>query len=467
MSATPAIIAGAWLLAADRQKAVDRAPGTEIESVLVRRTDLDTTIVAGGDLQPTKETMVTCQVEDITDADGTMIVSMVENGTLVKQGDELCRFDSSELEELARQQEILVGQARSACVQAQLRLETAQIALREYRDGLVLQQTKELEGRIALGRADTQRMRDHLSWTERMVAKGYASRAQLASERQGLAKAEHDLRKTEGELDLFRRFQIKKEIVGLQGEIGIAGHNQQLEAARYKAEEEELAYIRKQIEHCVVRAPQNGIAIHSMRGFWRRTRLQPGVRVYENQELFKLPDLSQMEVEVSVNESMGPRVEVGMRAEIQVASLGERRLPGRVFSITPLSSVNDKEWDERVRHFIVRVRLDVTPPRLLPLMSAVVKIDTGRVLDTLVIPVAAMTVLDRQQCCYVIGAGGLERRAIVTRHSTRDLVEVTAGLKEGERVVLRPAVEFKVVVNCVRRAEWAETIDVRCRHCAE
>jgi HlyD family secretion protein len=74
-----------------------------------------------------------------------------------------------------------------------------------------------------------------------------------------------------------------------------------------------------------------------------------------------------------------------------------------VSSITPLSSVNDKEWDERVRHFIVRVRLDVTPPRLLPLMSAVVKIDTGRVLDTLVIPVAAMTVLDRQQCCVVVG----------------------------------------------------------------
>jgi multidrug resistance efflux pump len=275
MSAAPAIIAGAWLLAADREKAGDRPPVTEIEWVEVRRADLDTTVVAGGDLQPTKETMVTCQVEDITDADGTMIVSMVDNGTLVKKGDELCRLDSSELEELARQQEILVGQARSACVQAQLRLETARIAMREYRDGLVIQQTKEHEGRIALGRSDTQRIRDHLNWAERMVAKGYASRAQ--------------------------------------------------------------------IDHCVVRAPQDGIAIHSMRGFWRRNRLQPGVRVYENQELFKLADLSQMEVEVSVNESMGPRVKVRMRAEIQVASLGERRLPGRVSSITPLSSVNDKE----------------------------------------------------------------------------------------------------------------------------
>ena len=248
-----AILGGAWLLAADRDKAGDPAPRTELEWVEVRRTDLDTTLMAGGDLQPTKETIVTCQVEDITDTEGSMVISLVENGTPVKKGDELCRLDSSELEELARQQEIVVNQARSTSIQARLRLETAQIALREYRDGLVTQQTKEFEGRIALGRSDTQRMRDHLNWTERMVAKGYASRAQLASERQALAQAKHDLRKTEGEFDLFRKFQVQKEIVGLQGEIGIAEHNQLLEAARLKAESEDLAYIRKQIERCVIR----------------------------------------------------------------------------------------------------------------------------------------------------------------------------------------------------------------------
>ncbi len=443
ISVLPALIGGVCLLAADREKAGDRLPQTELEWVEVRRTDLDTTLMAGGDLQPTKETIVTCQVEDITDTEGSMIISMVENGTPVKKGDELCRLDSSELEELARQQEIVVNQARSTSIQARLRLETAQIALREYRDGLVIQQTKEFEGRIALGRADRQKMRDHLDWTERMVAKGYASRAQLSSERQALAQAEHDLRKTEGEFNLFRRFQVQKEIVGLEGEIGIAEHNQLLEAARLKAESEDLAYIRKQIDRCVIRAPQNGIAVHSMRGFWRRTLLQPGVRVFENQELFKIPDLSQMEVEVSVNESMGPRVKAGMKAQIQVASLGERWLPGRVTSVTVLSSTNDKEWDERVRHFIVRVRLDNTPPRLLPLMSAVVKIDTGRVLDALVIPVAAMVVRDHRQWCHVLGAGGLELRPIVTHHATPDLLEVTAGLKEGEQVVLRPFVEFK------------------------
>ena len=409
VSMLPVLIGGVWLLAADREKAGERLTETEIEWVEVRRADLATTVVAGGDLQPTKETLVNCQVEDITDADGTMIISLVENGTQVKKGDELCRLDSSELEELARQQEIVVNQARRPvsrpdCGWRRQRSHSASIAT-----GWSF--SKPRSSRVGSPWADPTRrgMRDHLNWTKRMVAKGYASRAQLVSEQQTLAQAEHELRKTEGEFDLFRRFQVQKEMMGLQGEIGIAGHNHLMETARLKAEEEDLAYIRKQIDRCVIRAPQNGIAIHTLRGFWRRGRLQPGVRVYENQELFKLPDLSQMEVEVSVNESMGPRVKAGMKAEIQVASLGERRLPGRVVSVTVLSSVNDKEWDERVRHFIVRVRLDVTPPRLLPLMSAVVRIDTGRVLDALVIPVGAMVVRDRQQWCYVVAAGRVER----------------------------------------------------------
>ncbi len=400
--------------------------------------DLETSILAGGDLQATKETAIECEVEDITVSEGTTVISVVENGTPVNKGDELCRLDSSELDELARKQEIRLGEARSASVQARLRLETAEIALREYRDGLVEQRTKEFEGKVALGRADTQKMRDHLAWTEGMFAKGYASQAQLVAERQTLAQAEHELRKTEGEFNLFRKFQIHKEMVGLEGEIAMARHNDLLESARVRSEEEELAYIRKQVDRCVIRAPQKGIAVYSLKGFWRRTPLQPGLRVYEKQELFTLPDLSSMEVEASVNETMGPRVKVGMKAAVEVASLGGRKLPGTVSSVTLLSSTNDKEWDERIRHFIVHVRLDKTPPRLLPLMSAVVQIDTGTMTGALVIPVSAMTVLSHQQYCFVIGPRGPERRAVVTRHATREWLEVTAGLKEGERVVLRP-----------------------------
>jgi hypothetical protein len=103
-----------------------------------------------------------------------------------------------------------------------------------------------------------------------------------------------------------------------------------------------------------------------------------------------------------------------------------------------LSDVNWRGWDDRVRHFIARVKLDNTPPRLLPFMSASVEIDTGRVMGALVIPVTAMKLEGGRHCCYVLGAAVPERRLISTRHATADLLEVCAGLRPGERVVVQP-----------------------------
>ena len=159
-----------------------------LESVVVRRDDLETTLLAGGDLQATKQATVTCQVEDVTDSDGTMVLSVIENGAHVKKGDELCRLDSSAIDELARQEEILVNQARAFYLKARLDLETAKISLKEYQEGLVIQWTKEFEARIALGRSDTQRQEDRLAWAEAMLAKGYLALGQLLSERQTLAR---------------------------------------------------------------------------------------------------------------------------------------------------------------------------------------------------------------------------------------------------------------------------------------
>ena len=93
------LAAGCWPLIA-LVRAWEPPPGIgSLEWVRVTRGDLDTTLLAGGDLQPAKQTSVTCQVEDITDSDGTMVLSVIKNGSLVKKGDELCRLDSSALEE--------------------------------------------------------------------------------------------------------------------------------------------------------------------------------------------------------------------------------------------------------------------------------------------------------------------------------------------------------------------------------
>ena len=57
-----------------------------LESVVVRFGELETTILTGGELIPIKQTEVTCDVEDVTDSDGTMILTVVENGAARQEG---------------------------------------------------------------------------------------------------------------------------------------------------------------------------------------------------------------------------------------------------------------------------------------------------------------------------------------------------------------------------------------------
>lgn len=409
-----------------------------LESVLVRRLDLDTELVAGGDIQPIKETSVACQVEDVAKTGGVVIVSVVENGTSVKRGDELCRLDSAELEELARQEELDVNQARATCDQARLTHEVAVIELRQYQDGLAAQLTKELEGRIALTRSNTYSGRDRLAWVRAMLAKGYASQAEVVSTSQAAARAEHALRLAEVELHTFRQYQAPKQVFALQTEIAKTESVFRFEAEKLGAQEDRLAYIRKQIANCRVVAPHDGIAVYGGRHSWKPVLLEPGVRVQQGQELFTLPDLSRLEVDISVHETMGHRVRVGQAASVEIASRQDRSFTGRVVSITQLPVPNEKEWDERLRHYITRVRLDETPHGVLPLMSATAKIDTGRVPGALVLPIQAVSMLDGVPCCYVVAGDRPERRAVATGGSTADLVEITAGLEEGDRVVARP-----------------------------
>jgi len=259
----------------------------------------------------------------------------------------------------------------------------------------------------------------------------------VLSDRQVLEQSRHDLRKTRGEFDLFRRLTVPKEVAGFRKEIRVAESNLKVESDRLKFEEERLAHCRKQIDNCVVRAPSDGVVVHANHGGWWSRPLAAGERVYQEQKLFMLPDLSNMEVELSIHETMGPRVRVGMPAKVRIASIADRELPARIVKMDRHPVVNEMGWDETLKHYVARARLDQTPPRILPMMSAVVEIDTGQVADALVIPVEAMSLVDGRPSCRVLGPGGhVENRSITIQRSTPDLAQVVEGLAEGDRVLL-------------------------------
>src|SRR5688500_15789221 len=85
-----------------------RPPAISGDWAMVRRTDLVTTMLAGGDLQPAGQTTLTCEVEDSSRGGPMTILSLAENGSTVKKGDVICRIDGSAVAEAIRLQQISV-----------------------------------------------------------------------------------------------------------------------------------------------------------------------------------------------------------------------------------------------------------------------------------------------------------------------------------------------------------------------
>ena len=109
---------------------------------------------------------------------------------------------------------------------------------------------------------------------------------------------------------LFRRFEVPKGDPVLAGPGCETAEINQRVQVRPAQGSSSIAWpmIRKQVENCIDATPPG----RRGRVFEREVAggpgpLEPGVRVYQDQEMFLLPDLSHMEVEVSVNEWVGPR----------------------------------------------------------------------------------------------------------------------------------------------------------------
>jgi HlyD family secretion protein len=366
------------------------------------------------------------------------IISLIPEGSLVKKGDLLCELDSADFRTLAEQQEIKVAQAKAEERQAQLDLEIAQIAEHEYKEGLARQAVQQYLGQIALARSDLQRGSDRLRWSARMLEKGYISAAQLKTEQLTLQRAKSNLDSLEQTYQIYQKFAFPRESITYKSLIEGAKAQQQFQQTRLQHEEERLAYYLRQVEHCTIRAPQDGVVIYANEKK-RAPSIMLDAPVRQRQPLFFLPDINHLEVAVYVHETVVQRVSVGMPVHIKATSRPDRPLEGHVVFVSPLPLMNrDNESSNELKYYVSRVQIDSEHHDLMPGVTAEVEIVTARRHDAMVIPSEAVQVVDGQQVCYVVKEDHFERREVEVTQATYDLMQVVDGLAEGEKIAVDP-----------------------------
>jgi HlyD family secretion protein len=432
------------------------SPWADLPRVVVRRTDLQVSLLTGGRVESSVKTLIECELENLTSKNGgpaaaaggsSTILELVPDGSRVGKGDVLCRLDASEYQEMARQQEIQVQQARADWNRAELDFQTAELALQEYQDGVRVQLRQDYEGKIALAQADRRRQEDRVAWARRMVPLGYIAPSKLEAEKHLLLQAELTLARLGREFASYRRFVEPNTLRTLSSRVEAANAVLAYQTNRRAQQERRLASLRRQVELCTIRAPHDGVVIYANQQD-DNVRIMTGIRVRQKQDLFYLPDLSRMEVQALLHETVVQRVQPSMPTQIRIEALADRLLMGRVVSISPLPVPTRRRSGSDIKNYQARVVLEEVPAELRPGMSAAVEILTAQRPGALVIPRDAVARAGGRDVCYVAGPRGLERRRVAIGPASHDLLEVTAGLAEGEEVVLVPA-----------RAEVAAVLD--------
>ncbi len=219
-------------------------------------------------------------------------------------------------------------------------------------------------------------------------------------------------------------------------ETAVAGLEAQIELARQRivAAERTVAIAKRGVENCTIRAPFTGIVVSK--------DAQPGEMVspisagggYTRTGIATIVDMASLEIEVDVNESYIARVEPGQRVDATLDAYPDWRIPASVRTIIPTA-------DRQKATVKVRIAFDELDPRILPDMGAKVAFlgresddETGDV--KAVVPRAAVREEGGAAVVYVLTDGSVERRTISIGARRGDEIDVIAGLRGGERVVV-------------------------------
>jgi hypothetical protein len=165
-------------------------------------------------------------------------------------------------------------------------------------------------------------------------------------------------------------------------------------------------------------------------------KIRAGDRVTGSQGIVTIPEVMRMLVEASVPEADVHRVRAGQRAEIGLDAFPSLRLTGTVVRVGTLARTSaERPWEEK--RFDLVLEIDASNADLRPEMTARIDVLVGERKGVLLLPVNA--IFDRQGVLvtHLVHAFRLETRPVELGQSNDLLVEVLAGLREGDRVTLQ------------------------------
>jgi RND family efflux transporter MFP subunit len=210
--------------------------------------------------------------------------------------------------------------------------------------------------------------------------------------------------------------------------------------ARIKVARAGLANSQAALEYTYIRGPFDGV-VTTKYAEVGEVVAPFGAAANARAAVVTMADLNSLMVEVDVAESNLDKLRLGQPCEISLDAIPDRRFAGEVHMIVPTA-------DRTKATVLTKVKFLENDDRILPEMSAKVAflskpLDPETRQPRLIIPKAALITRADRSYSFLMTGNRVKLVPVTLGLTMNDLVEVAAGLMEGDRVVLNPPASLK------------------------
>jgi multidrug resistance efflux pump len=196
-----------------------------------------------------------------------------------------------------------------------------------------------------------------------------------------------------------------------------------------------------------LRAPNDGIVnllpnFRSQGSFGQSTPpFKEGDNVWTGAAIAEIPDLSEMYVDLKLEEVDRGKLQLGQAVRIRVDAIPDKEFSATLDWISPIAALIFKGGSTPEKTFPARATISKLDPRLRPGMSASTEIIIEREPNSLLIPTRASFAKDGKPAVFQQVGKAFVVRHIELGKQNDDECVVTGGLKEGDVVALENPAE--------------------------
>lgn len=307
---------------------------------------------------------------------------------------------------------------------------------------------------VKLVRASAEHAADKSAISEILLETGAITTSEAERDRLAWQSAQSKLDLAWNALALLINFTLEEKLVTLvqdvaQAQLELSTVLAQNDASRLEVQVEmastEAEYLLAlervehwdaQMENAIIRAPTSGIVVYARQG--RRGReesVREGMEVRQGQALINLPDVTSMIAELGLPEAQVELVTVGQEAVVRVGYDSSRAFTGRVTRVGALP-VSGTPGSANMYPAVVTLDGGNSDLSLRPGMNAEVEILAGIVPNTLTVPLAAVHSERGRNYVWIATDEGPLAALVGLGANNATHVEVTTGLREGDRIYL-------------------------------